>query len=72
MNTPQIRGAFAELLPEDVRENVRRHREIPTIPLITERVIDISQGREVRLAREHLASLSADRRAELDREWNDG
>lgn len=59
-------------LPEDVRENVRQHRIIQAIPHVTERVIEIGQSYEARLAREHLASLSAEHRAELEKEWNDG
>lgn len=44
-------------------------RPIPTVPLVTEEVIMVGQSDEARLAREHLASLSDERRAELEREW---
>ena len=67
-------GLYADRIPDEVKAIAAYHRSLVArlrpdpIPLVTEQVEPIGQSYEARLAREHLASLSDERRAELDRE----
>lgn len=65
--------AYASLLPEDVRENTRRHRTdwaAPFHPADDLRVhTPIVKARVPRKDRQHLAEMSAERRAQLEADW---
>lgn len=75
MTTP---GLYADRIPDEVKAIAAYHRSLVAklrpepIPLVTEQVAPIGQSYEARRAREHLASLPAERRAELDREFDRG
>ncbi|MCW1431370.1 hypothetical protein [Novosphingobium sp. JCM 18896] len=68
-------GLYADRIPDEVKAIAAFHRSLTArlrpdpIPLVTEQIAPIGQSYEARKAREHLASLSPERRAELEKEW---
>ena len=69
-------GLYLDKLPEDVRENTRRHRTdwaAPFHPADDLRVhTPIVKARVPRKDRQHLAAMTPERRAALEAEWMAG